>query len=279
MTDELLELLYRGGLDGPRFSATVHVWSDDDAVAAWVRGAVPPSARQAGFGGVGRLVDTLLGEDQETGPRTGHEVYRLRFGGWDRYRIDFDRGSSWLDGTSRRQRHFSRIPVTVACDGEQTFRVRADEVTVGPARPLWDADSDLASLVDGGWLLGHRLSGGAPAVVGGRPGYRLIATGEGGPPPGLRFLSWLPDQWLPAAAVADASTGRLLRLTRYRSGQPARVLELRSLSPLGGEADFTFSPPPGLPVKEPAGPPDLPPDAVPVNVWGQLFGKGRRFRR
>jgi hypothetical protein len=62
-------------------------------------------------------------------------------------------------------------------------------------------------------------------------------------------LSWLPDWWLPAVAVVDASSGRLLRLTRYRDGKAATRMELRSLSD-GGSDDFRFTPPEGLRVVE-----------------------------
>ena len=60
-------------------------------------------------------------------------------------------------------------------------------------------------------------------------------------------MSWLPGWWLPAVAVVDASSGLLLRLTRYRDGKIATRLELRSLSD-GGSDDFAFTPPEGLPV-------------------------------
>ena len=57
--------------------------------------------------------------------------------------------------------------------------------------------------------------------------------------------------WLPAVAVVDASSGLLLRVTRYRDGKAATRLELRSLSD-GGPDDFGFTPPDGLPVVDEA---------------------------
>ena len=72
--------------------------------------------------------------------------------------------------------------MTVACDGQRTFRVFEDEVRAGPASTLdqgWHGY--LAQLVDGSWLLGCRLSGGEAVEVDGRTGYRVIATIGAGP--------------------------------------------------------------------------------------------------
>jgi hypothetical protein len=148
-----------------------------------------------------------------------------------------------------------RDVVTVACDGQRTYRVFDDKVQVGPASTLdrgWRGY--LPQLVDGSWLLGCRLSGGDAVEVDGRAGYRVIATTGTGPVDGGP-LSWAPGWWLPAVAVVDASSGRLLRLTRYADGKAATRLELRSLSD-GGSDDFGFTPPNGLPVvdeREPSG--------------------------
>jgi hypothetical protein len=232
VTDEVLELLHRGGLDAAPFAATVHVWSAYQALADWLGHAVPPAARRAGFGGVGRLVDTLMDDDEETAATTAHATFRLRFGGWQRYRID------QTGGLPRS------APATTACDGERTFRVYDNRVEISPAAPFGADRGDTASLLDGAWLLGDRLSGGEPAETDGRPGYHFIATG--GVSRGPRSLSWLPERWLPAAGVVDASSGRLLRLTRYRGGQVASRVEFRSVTPLGDDADFGFTPPPGL---------------------------------
>jgi hypothetical protein len=92
------------------------------------------------------------------------------------------------------------------------------------------------------------LSGGEVVEVEGRTGYRVVAmTGAG--PVTRSPLSLLPGWWLPAVAVVDSSSGRLLRLTRYRDGRAAIRLELRSLTD-GGSDDFAFTPPDGLPVVE-----------------------------
>ena len=108
--------------------------------------------------------------------------------------------------------------------------------------------SCVSQLVDGSWLLGCRLSGGEAVEVDGRTGYRVIATTGAGPVSGAA-LSWLPGWWLPAVAVVDASSGRLLRLTRYSGGTAATRQELRSVSD-GGPDDFGFTPPEGLPIVE-----------------------------
>ena len=87
MSDEVLDLLYRGGLDPVPFTGTLHDWTDGDVVAGALLHAVPESARRAGFGGVGFLVDTVLADERAAG-HTAHAVYRVRVGGWDRYRVD-----------------------------------------------------------------------------------------------------------------------------------------------------------------------------------------------
>jgi len=243
--DEVLELLYRGGLDPVPFSGTLHDWTDGDAVGGALLNAVPESARRAGFGGVGFLVDTIL-NDERNGGQTAHAVYRVRVGGWDRYRVDRTRRVPDPAGRHRgRGRRFDAV--TVACDGERTFKVSADEVRVGPASAIdTGADGNLRQLLDGSWLLACRLSGGDVVEVDGRTGYRVIATAGPGPAGGPP-LTWLPAWWLPAVAVVDASSGRLLRVTRYRDGKAATRLELRSLAD-GGSGDFSFAPPEGLPV-------------------------------
>jgi hypothetical protein len=152
-----------------------------------------------------------------------------------------------------------RDELTVACDGQRTFRVFEDEVRVGPASALDEGrHGNLAQLVDGSWLLGCRLSGGEAVDVDGRTGYRVIASVSDGPVAAgpLSWLPgwwlpgwWLPGWWLPAVAFVDASSGRLLRLTRYSGGRAATRLELRSLSDVGSD-DFGFTPPDGLPVVE-----------------------------
>jgi hypothetical protein len=172
----------------------------------------------------------------------------VRVGGWDRYRVD--QVTPLFPSRARRLR--VRQPTgraaTIACDGERTFHVYDDHVEVSPASTLAESKDDLNQLVDGSWLLHCRLSGGDAVEVDGRPGYRVIATPGSGPV--MRApLSWLPNWWLPAVAVVDASSGRLLRLTRYRGADAATRLELRSVTD-GGSDDFGFTPPDGLPVVE-----------------------------
>ena len=248
VSDEVLNLLYRGGLEPTPFSARLCEWTDGEVVGGTMLGAVPESARRAGFGGVGFLVDTIL-TLEDSPRRISHEVYSVRVGGWDRFRIDRvfrtpPARSPRIQVGKRR-----RDAVTVACDGQRTFRVFEDEVLAGPASTLdqgWHGY--LSQLVDGSWLLGCRLSGGEAVEVDGRTGYRVIATIGAGPVTGAAS-SWLPGWWLPAVAVVDASSGRLLRLTRYSGGKAATRQELRSVSD-GGPDDFGFTPPDGLPVVE-----------------------------
>jgi len=246
VSDEVLDLLYRGGLEPAPFSGRLCDWTDGEVVGDALAGAVPESARRAGFGGVGFLVDTIFAAEDGPG-RVEHEVHSVRVGGWDRYRID--RVFRTPPGEARKLpvRNGRRDVVTVACDGQRTFRVFEDEVRVGPASAFDEGrHGDLAQLVDGSWLLGCRLWGGEAVEVDGRTGYRVIATTGDGPVKEMP-LGWLPGWWLPAVAVVDASSGRLLRLTRYSGGKAATRLELRSVSD-GGSDDFGFTPPDGLPV-------------------------------
>ena len=248
VSDEVLNLLYRGGLEPTPFSARLCEWTDGEVVGGTMLGAVPESARRAGFGGVGFLVDTIL-TLEDSPRRISHEVYSVRVGGWDRFRIDrvFRTPSARSPRIQVGKRR--RDAVTVACDGQRTFRVFEDEVLAGSASTLHQGwNGYLSQLVDGSWLLGCRLSGGEAVEVDGRTGYRVIATIGAGPVTGAA-LSWLPGWWLPAVAVVDASSGRLLRLTRYSGGKAATRQELRSVSD-GGPDDFGFRPPDGLPVVE-----------------------------
>jgi hypothetical protein len=135
--------------------------------------------------------------------------------------------------------------VTVVCDGSHCWKVYQDRVEVGPAssRP-----NPVAELADGSWLLGCRLGFGGEVVADGRPGYLVIAAARPGSAP-TGPLGWLAGGWLPAVAVVDAATGRLLRLTRYLGGRPVRRLELRSVADAGPDDasdDFGYTPPDGL---------------------------------
>ena len=130
VSDEVLHLLYRGGLEPAPFSARLCEWTDGQVVGGVMLGAVPEHARRAGFGGVGFLVDTIL-TLEDSPRRISHEVYSVRIGGWDRFRIDrvFRPQPARAPRIQVRQRH--RDAVTVACDG-QPIRRREPEV-VRPA--------------------------------------------------------------------------------------------------------------------------------------------------
>ena len=83
----MLNLLYRGGLEPAPFSGRLCEWIDGEVMGGALLGAVPDSARRAGFGGVGFLVDTILSLE-DSPRRIAHSVYSVRVGGWDRFRID-----------------------------------------------------------------------------------------------------------------------------------------------------------------------------------------------
>ncbi len=92
---------------------------------------------------------------------------------WDRYRVDRARRVPPAPARRLRLRRRDGDALTVACDGERTFKVFDDEVRVGPASDLDEGQhGDLLQLLDGSWLLMYRLSGGAVVEVDGRPGTR-----------------------------------------------------------------------------------------------------------
>jgi hypothetical protein len=260
--DEVLHLLYRSGLAEPRVAATQHEWYDLGAMLDAMLDAVPPGARGAGFGGVGRLVDTVRDEARRGGMDIGHKVSAVRTGGWDKYRIDVTL-QPWLDltddDTGRANRRRALEPRTVACDGERCWKVYQDRVVSAPAEPL---AGDLADLLDASWLLAFELSGGEEVVLdGGRRAYRVMARhtvslpmrvpGEGSPFPFLG-LAAANEVWtrlfFPVVALVDAESGRLLRLTRFQGGRPVVRAELRDVRE--AEGDFGFTPPEGVPVVE-----------------------------
>ena len=248
--DKVLHALYRSGGGQPRFTATMHQWVD----AAALLEAVPESARKAGFGGVGFLVDTLLDAARDAG--TIYQVSSVRIGGWDRYRIDVTHPARSGERPGRDWRGRRPEPVTVACDGQRRWQVYADRVVAGPAAPPPD---DLAELLDGSWLLECGLSGGEEIAVGGRRGYRVAVKGRAQLSSPLAVFDSL---FFPAVAVLDAKSGRLLRITGHKGGKPVFRRELRDVTP-DEPGDFGFEPPAGLRVDEE--PPEPLPDPAGYN--------------
>jgi len=214
VSDDLLDLLHAGG--PAQFAATLHQWTGLGALAA----SAPASARRAGFGGVGLLMDAIAGT-----PSTGHLISRIRVAGQGRYQIDH----AW------QPRH---SPVTVACDGQRRWQVYPDKVTTGPAEPLPRYIRDLA---DPSWLLRCWLSGGTTIQAVDRPAWRINA----GRRPGNESLA----QLFPAAvAVLDTDLGLVLRLTSYIGTRAVQRLELRDVTT--GTGDFQVKIPADLPVVE-----------------------------
>jgi outer membrane lipoprotein-sorting protein len=177
--DDLLYLLYRGHADTP-FSATWHTWSD----VAWQLGRVPEGAREAGFGGVGKLSDTMGNLIQTT-----HRAATVHVGAGDEYRIDYV--------TARR----GHRPSTIVSDGAHRWTVKGDgRISRGPARRM---PSRLADLVDASRLLELPLYGGTPVAVDGRRGYVLTIG---------RDASWVLD---PTEVIVDAELGVVLQASSY----------------------------------------------------------------
>ena len=247
VSDELLHLLYRSGTGAPRISAALHEWFDFGALLE----AAPDSARRTGFGGVGFLLDTIHGKALDDGTDGAHEVRRLRIGGWDRYQIDVTRPSRWAErGRERWQ--------TIACDGSRAWKVYAKRVVTGPAAPL---PGEIEDLLDASWLLACELTDGHSVTVdGGRRGYRVVARQPSPQPRGVELflqpdaVAAMAGVWaglfLPAVAVVDAESGRLLRLTRYKGGRAVLRQELRDVADVASTDDFAFTPPTGLPVAD-----------------------------
>ena len=201
--DDLLYLLYRSG-ENPAFTATLHQWHDLNAMTA----RVPESARDAGHGGVGYLINSLNAVTH--GKPVARTVARLRVGGRDKYRVDYP---------SRPGRN---NPKTIACDGEHRWQVYAAQTMVGPAHPPPD---EIANLVDSSWLLGYRLSGGAEISYHGRRAYHVSVARGGG---GLQVSTLL---FFPAEVIVDAELGCLLRLISFAGERPASWWELSGVRP------------------------------------------------
>jgi outer membrane lipoprotein-sorting protein len=217
--DDLLYLLYRSG-QNPAFTAIIDEWHDLSAMTA----RVPDSARAAGYGGVGYLIDSLTALTK--GRPVARTVSRLRVSGPDRYRVDY---------LSRSGRNNAK---TIACDGEHRWQVFAAQIMVGPASP---PPRDIANVVDPSWLLGCRLSGGAELSYRGRHAYQLsVARG------GDRWQAG-PLLFFPADVIVDAELGCLLRLISFAGRRPASWYELSGIGtepvPLG---EFRPETPPGV---------------------------------
>jgi hypothetical protein len=220
--DEVLSLLQTSA--AADFTATAHEWYDAGAMLS----RVPAGARRAGFGGLGSLIDVLTEQ-----PVVRHRAAALRIGGPGQYQLDRTVGqprettaaASQPGGTRERE------PVTVACDGQQCWRVYDDHVTVGPAAAL---APEFAELIDASWLLEGRLAGGELITADGRPAYRLqVARGDGD-----WATAWSTSLTLafPAAvAVVDAERGMLVRLTSYAGGTAVRRYELAGVTAAPGE--------------------------------------------
>jgi hypothetical protein len=214
VSDDLLDRLHAGGPDG--FSATLHQWIGLGALAS----SVPATARRAGFGGLGLLMDAIADV-----PATGHLVSRIRVAGPGRYQIDH----AWQP---------RRGPVTIASDGQRCWQVYPDKITTGPAEPL---PRDIRDLADPSWLLRCWLSGGDPVPGASRPAYRINADRRpGDESPALMFPA--------AVAVVDAGTGLVLRLTSYIGTRPVQRCELREVTV--GVGDFQVELPADLPAVE-----------------------------
>ena len=197
VSDEVLELLYAGGPE--RFEGTLHQWIGFGGLAS----SVPASARRAGFGGVGLLMDAIANV-----PATAHQISRIRFAGPERYQIDH----------ARQPRHG---PVTIACDGKRSWHVYPDKITTGPARPL---PRNVRDLADPSWLLRCWLSGGTTDPAGGQPAAWRINAGRR---PGDESTALM----FPAAvARIDAALGLVLRLTAYVGNQAVQRHELRDVT-------------------------------------------------
>jgi hypothetical protein len=146
----------------------------------------------------------------------------IRAGLPDRYRID---------RVDRMKGQLSRMWTSIACDGQQRWRVYPDRVRVGPAAPM---PRLYATLLDPAWLLDWRLSADREVSVDGRPGHlvRIRPPGESG--------RWEGANSQPAEAVIDAELGILLRLTYRLEDRPELCLELRGVSVRSAREPATF---------------------------------------
>ena len=126
ISDDLLDLLHTAG--PTRLAATLHQWLDIGALAASVLG----SARRAGLGGLGLLIDAV---SEKT--RAGHVASEIRFARPGTYQID-------------HRSELRRLPTTIACDGQRHWEVYSDKITSGPAQ---GPPHDIGNVVDPSCLL------------------------------------------------------------------------------------------------------------------------------
>jgi hypothetical protein len=218
VSGQIIRLLYQAGLGRTAFDAELRTWADAAAAAAAFR----HMTRNAGLSGVSQLADAM---NSRATTWQGRESVRI--GLPDRYRIDY------IDGGKA-----TRKTTTEASDGTRRWRVFAGHVAVGAALPLPPA---IARLVDPAWLLEWRLTGGAPLVEGGRPGF-LIRVSRPYPAPRGR-----PGLSAPTEAVVDAELGILLRLTQEQGGRPSMQQSLTDLTvrPRSEPADYRVTIPAG----------------------------------
>jgi hypothetical protein len=237
VSDAVLQALHRGGSVTPRLTGVLHQWVAPAALLA----AVPPGARQAGFGGVGFLVDAVREQLGAGGGASAHKVSAVTMGSWREYRIDVTRYPR-RPGSHPFRPGAERVegPRTIACDGVQQWRVYAGRVTAGPPGRV---PGEIGDLLDASWLLESELRGGAEVTVGGRRAYRVTARAR------ETAAAW-SRLFLPAVALVDAENGWLLRLTTFKGGQPAQRLELRDIAEVAPGTEFGFTPPPGTPVTD-----------------------------
>jgi len=219
--------------------------------------AVPESARGVGFGGVGFLVDTVLGKAREggwwTGGPRGQPPPDRRLGQVpDRCHPADRRAGALADPRLRRDAKPGGCTPT-GRSPTPPGRCRATSRTCltrpGCSRTSWAAARRSRSTADG---RGYRVVVRKPEPL--PTGVELFM--DPGRPPCWRFgnggssVGW---------RVVDAESGRLLRLTLYKGGRPVLRQELRDVADLDGPGDFGFTPPAGLPVEEKTEDEDRPP--------------------
>lgn len=218
---DILELLYRSGLQVTGFEAEIAVWLDlETALAAMKR-----AGNRWGMNGLGQLADAIAQHGTQQ-----HQRLRIIIGAADRYRIDYI------------ERPGNRRPRTVAVDGTHRWRVYDDRTTVGPATPM---PADIARLVDPAWLLNHRLTGGEEVSVDGRRAFAV----------GFDSSSWPEHAPAVAEASIDAELGVLLQVRQTSAGNPVSLVELRQLrtgQPRAPE-EFRVEIPPGTRTVEDVG--------------------------